>query len=45
MNHEFTRETVMKSLLAEFPEIEVNVLEAILSVQRFSIWPNTEKFS
>ena len=28
-----------------FPEFDVNVLEAILTVQRFSIWPETEKFS
>ena len=28
-----------------FPEFDVNVLEAILNVQRFSIWPETEKFS
>ena len=28
-----------------FPEFDVNVFEAVLSIQRFSIWPNKEKFS
>ena len=30
---------------AKFPRIDVNVLEAILTIQRLSIWPETEKFS
>ena len=45
MSREFTREAVMKFLPAQFPEFDVNVFEAILSIQRFSVWSNTEKFS
>ena len=45
MSSEFTREAVMKFLPAQFPEFDVNVFEAILSIQRFSVWSNTEKFS
>ena len=28
-----------------FPEFDVNDFKVILSIQRFSIWPSTEKFS
>ena len=44
MSCEFSRKAVMKFLPAQFPRIDVNVFEAILSNQRFSVWPNTETF-
>ena len=44
MSREITREAVLKFLPAQFPWIDVNVFEAILSLQRFLIWPNTEYF-
>ena len=43
--HESTREAVMEFLPAQFPWIDLKDLEVILSIQRFSIWPNTEKIS
>ena len=44
MSCEFSGKAVMKFLPAQFPRIDVNVFEAILSNQRFSVWPNTETF-
>ena len=31
--------------IVQFPGCDLSVFEAILSIQRFSIWPNTEKLS
>ena len=28
-----------------FPELDVNVFQAILTIQRFSVWPDAEKLS
>ena len=46
MSRELRHKAVMKFLPAQFPWIDQNVFEAIYpGIQKFSIWPDTEKFS
>ena len=44
-NELWIHEVVMKFLQLSFPEFEVNVFAEILTIWRFSIWPDTEKYS